>query len=331
MNLIGAGPHERMRAFLEITSYGRAPSQNDVHGRVLASAEPAHDLPLICVRDPYALTDEESDAICSSFDGRFAAAAIQSGSSVVRDGVHPLLALGSQLRRRLGTNVPLNMAADLRDGAARIYDGGDTGKLGPTTRFLPAHQDGFMEVETLVTGLWAESAGASAATTFVQNIVELALDLACTDEAAFCELFHDDALCVVSKDSGRSVTTSILQVEDGKPRCRFRAASEHFDVQPGSGRAATLRAFEFLSEHSSYGSAGSGCIQLDRPGKALLFDNSRCVHGRTAYQDDEKSGRRRVLATKAWRGRPEPSSDPLLNQWTMPRHTVRSYSVIGHG
>ncbi|MFD0772356.1 hypothetical protein ACFQZ2_00275 [Streptomonospora algeriensis] len=274
-----------------------------------SAGEPAAELPRVKIADPAALTEDEIDALGEAFGSRFGMVAFECERTTSADGVHPLVRLGEQIRDVVPTRWAITNPSDGPDGTVKIHDVGTPQTSRSLTSLgMAAHQDGWLSMRGVlsVTGLWTDEAPLRAACTYGQNIVRLALDLRREDEEAFQSLFMDDAVTVRRLMDGAVVATSpVLYSKNGWTYSFFREPNDEYEIASGSQSAAASRAVDFLVSRSYFGSEGSAYTKLDRPGRGLIFNNRHCVHGRTAFTDDDPAGKKRIIASKWWVSDPE--------------------------
>ncbi|WP_435109846.1 hypothetical protein [Nocardiopsis synnemataformans] len=271
--------------------------------------EPAVELPRVRIADPTALTNAEITAFSQAFVSRSGMVAFECERTTSDDGVHPLVRLGEQIREHVPTYWAVANPSDGPDGTTKIHDTGTPQESRSLTSLgMAAHQDGWLSLPGVlsVTGLWADAAPLHAASTYGQNIVRLALDLWRRDEEAFQSLFTDDAIVIRRTADGSVVATSpVLYTKNGWTHSFFREPNDEYEISGGSREPAAIRAFEFLASRSHFGSKGSAFTKLDRTGRGLVFNNRHCIHGRTAFTDDQSAGKKRVIASKWWISDPE--------------------------
>lgn len=269
--------------------------------------QPAVEATRLLIKDPSRLTPAEVNQLAAGFNSRFAMVAFECGDSE-SDRAHPLLSIGSHLRELIPTKWPVVSSPHSPDGTTKIRDIRDANQQSRslTNQAMAAHQDGWRSLPgepgiLAVTGLWAESVGIEHAATFSQNIVRLSLDLLRADEDAFAALFADNAVQIVDRSDSVVVLCPVLSVTSkGRTHAFFRGRNDEYDVRPGASDSATARAIDFLNAYTSFGSNGSLFTYLDRRGRGLLLNNRHCIHGRTAFRDDDAPQHQRVIASKWW-------------------------------
>jgi hypothetical protein len=281
----------------------------------MAISAPAVEATPVAIDDPYSLRLNEITELREAFSQRHQCVVFNCRLTAIR-WPHPLIALARQLRDVLPVRWSLYLGGDSADGTAKIRA---DGAVGGTNEAQTAHQDGSLAGgEACTIGFWTESAPLTPAATFSQNVVRIAIDLSRLDEEAFLELFADDAISIVDHTQGEAAQAPILFASDGRAQVVYRAPGKRWQVRPANSRPAAIRGFEFLREHTLFGSPGSCHTYFDRPGRGLLLNNEQCVHARTAFVDDPSH--KRVIASKTW------TRDWRLGQLAM----AGEWSRVGH-
>ncbi len=306
-----SGMHElaakRASAFLEALQ--EEWQTEEIPSLSISDREPAVELSRVKIADPMDLTDSEVEELTSAFNSRFGMVAFECERVASDGGLHPLARIGERLREHIPARWAVDNRSDGPDGTTKIHDLGtpqDSRSL--TSLGMAAHQDGWLSLRGVlsVTGLWADSAPLHAASTYGQNIVRLALELRGRDEEAFHSLFVDDAVTIRrTKDDTVVATSPVLYTKNGWTYSFFREPNDEYEVGSRSQHPAASRAIDFLIAHSHFGAHGSAFTKLDRAGRGLIFNNRHCIHGRTAFTDDQKSGKKRIIASKWWICDPE--------------------------
>jgi hypothetical protein len=237
--------------------------------------------------DPTRLTDREKAALSAGLSGPAGTVVFQS-QHLAQDGeIHPLTEIGHQLHLHGQPLLKKSLENVDADGTAKIFSRGhDWIAESESDRVLDAHQDGVSIFGVLaVTGLWTESAPKVSATTFTQNLVRSSAYLRDADPDAFNAMFSTDAIVVERLKDGATIRHPMFYVRHGFPAVLYRSPGEHYRVNTGATGAAGARALDFIQSEVTIGAANSVAVQLDTPGKGVLFNNRECVHGRTAFAD----------------------------------------------
>ncbi|WP_181064357.1 TauD/TfdA family dioxygenase [Pseudoclavibacter sp. AY1F1] len=216
--------------------------------------------------------------------------------------VHPLLLVGRLLADEVGWRSEVVHPAereDARDGTVKLYHSPKW--LGPAmdSSALAVHQDGFGNAGSVESvGLFVESGGARAATTYFTNLALVVRNLMLDDPTSVEGLFAPDAIHVTSRRGSSSLRTTgpILFLDElDRPAVNFRESDSDTVV---SIREDLLDMYHYLLSASRPGASGVLEVQFNQTGTGVFSNNRLLVHGRTAFTDGERQ--RRVLARKWW-------------------------------
>jgi len=274
------------------------------------------------IADPWNLLPDEQRALADGLNGPAGAVVFQSEKLPVNGEKHPLAGLADGLRLHGKRLLPKALDTADPDGTAKVFSKGhDWVAEAQSDRFLDVHQDGVSIFGVLaVTGLWTDVAPARSAITFTQNLVTRALELRRSDEDAFRSLFDPEAISLTRKSDGAVLKRPVLYVRHGLPAAFFRGPGEQYLVEPGARVPGAARGYEYLERHTNLDERADGifAVELDTPGKGILFSNIECVHGRSSFVNGADPTQQRRIAGSWW----SLSRSDAKVPWGTPRRTV---------
>lgn len=300
MLMKGSAPVHADASSLPSDDVGRFEAAVTALGLSAGTAEPFGIAAPIEVKNPYRPSRQELAELQSAVD-KDGFVVVQGPESWKRP-THPLRALGRRLQV-WGTELKDKaVGSENLDGTSKIISrSSDHRLITMSDRAMEAHQDGLAVHGTVtLTGLWTDAAPATAAITYVVNILDRALSLRESDHGLFEAMFDPGAVVVTRKSDRGVFTAPAMQIRHGHPLIHYRTPDSEYDVSHVSSSPRATELLDWLYDASRPQSIGTKGVRLDRIGKAIFFNNHVCVHGRTAFIDGEQQSQKRKIASAWW-------------------------------
>src|SRR5205807_1929116 len=279
---------------------------------------PATEIRPLVIDRPYDLSEDEKAQLVQDFTSEQGIAFFSVRGIAGRGiGHHPMFDLVQQLRFSLRLDYPLEHPLERHpdvikrfgfwDGTVKIFDLkiSDPSRYkeqGETSGSFDFHHDGLGSGGTVdVVLLFMDSPAASGGTLYFANMVRLGLELARIDIEAFRALFIPDALNIL-RPRGKGallVQCPALYLNDSRqPSSFFRVGCGEYRVVWKSGIPALDRARLFLECYARPFGNGTYFLNMGSRGDGCFVNNRLVAHGRTAFENDEITGKFRVLSRK---------------------------------